>query len=285
MKESANINKTIVSQKTKYHLTIHSSAIVSAISGVIFIEYLGFIIDIFTFAVMTVVITRIIEKSEKTTNTAKKDDEKLISKIVRVIKNIICGAFGIIFVKKIMKVFRNVGSKIFGGIPKWIFNIFKEALKKGLKKTLGNFIKSVFLPRIKFIVEFFKKILTRITVKPLTKITVKPLAESTVNPLAKTTVKTLAKTTGKTTAMYSFPLLANDFVWSLDLIVPLIISIVLFEFAGWSIIYKYKKKKMKELFKQDEDSIFIGSYISSCEKKLKANIRRDIAEPLNLNFQ
>lgn len=49
--------------------------------------------------------------------------------------------------------------------------------------------------------------------------------------------------------MYSFPLLANDFVWSLDLIVPLIISIVLFEFAGWRIIYKHKKKKMKELSK------------------------------------
>ena len=253
MKESANINKTIVSQKTKYHLTIHSSAIVSAISGVIFIEYLGFIIDIFTFAVMTVVITRIIEKSEKTTNTAKKDDEKLISKIVRVIRKIICGAFGIIFVKKIMKVFRNGERWIFRKIPKWIFKIFREAFKKGLKKTLGNFIKSVFLPRIKFIVDFFKK------------------------PLAKSTGKNLAKSTGKTTAMYSFPLLANDFVWSLDLIVPLIISIVLFEFAGWSIIYKYKKKKMKELFKQDEDSIFIGSYISSCEKKLKANIRRDIA--------
>ena len=43
-----------------------------------------------------------IEKSEKTTNTAKKDDEKLISKIVRVIRKIICGAFGIIFVKKII---------------------------------------------------------------------------------------------------------------------------------------------------------------------------------------
>ena len=258
MKESANINKTIVSQKTKYHLTIHSSAIVSAISGVIFVEYLGFIIDIFTFAVMTVVITRIIEKSEKTTNTAKKDDEKLISKIVRVIRKIICGAFGIIFVKKIMKVFRNVGSKIFRGIPICISQIFREALKKGLKKTLGNFIKSAFSPQIKIIVDFLKNTLAKITGKPLlAKTTGKKLAESTVNPLAKTTVKTLAKTTeknlaksaGKTTAMYSFPLLANDFVWSLDLIVPLIISIVLFEFAGWRIIYKHKKKKMKELSK------------------------------------
>ena len=242
MKESANINKTIVSQKTKYHLTIHSSAIVSAISGVIFVEYLGFIIDIFTFAVMTVVITRIIEKSEKTTNIAKKDDnEKLISKIVRVISKIICGAFGIIFVKKIMKVFRNVGSKIFRRIPGCIFQIFREAFKKGLKKTLCKFIKRVFSPQIKIIVDFLKNTLAKITGKPLAKIAEKPLA--------KIAGKNLAKSAGKTTAMYSFPLLANDFVWSLDLIVPLIISIVLFEFAGWSIIYKHKKKKMKELSK------------------------------------
>ena len=175
MKESANFKKTIVSQKIKYHLTIHSSAIVSAISGVIFVEYLGFIIDIFTFAVMTVVITRIIEKSEKTTNTAKKDDEKLISKIVRVIKNIICGAFGIIFVKKIMKVFRNVGSKIFRGIPRCIFQIFREALKKGLKKTLVNFMKNAFLPKIKIIVNFLKNLLTKIPGKPLTETTGKKL--------------------------------------------------------------------------------------------------------------
>ena len=266
MKESANINKTIVSQKTKYHLTIHSSAIVSAISGVIFVEYLGFIIDIFTFAVMTVVITRIIEKSEKTTNIAKKDDnEKLISKIVRVISKIICGAFGIIFVKKIMKVFRNVGSKIFRRIPGCIFQIFREAFKKGLKKTLCKFIKRVFSPQIKIIVDFLKNTLAKITGKPLAKIAEKPLAKIAEKPLAKiagknlaksagknlakSAGKNLAKSAGKTTAMYSFPLLANDFVWSLDLIVPLIISIVLFEFAGWSIIYKHKKKKMKELSK------------------------------------